>query len=92
MSVTTKVHNGLYNAMVEFFNAHIKDVNLDYTIEGVVTSVLGNNQYTVKINNIAYTVPGTVIPTSEYKVGMIVWIEVPNQNFSQKYIKCQKPY
>jgi hypothetical protein len=55
-------------------------------------TVLGNNQYTVNVNNIAYTIPGTVIPASSYVVGNIVLIEVPNQNFSQKYIKCQKPY
>lgn len=92
MSVTTKVHNGLYNGMVEYFRAAIEDIDFNYTIEGIIISVLGNNQYTVKINNIAYTVPGTTIPISEYKVGMVVWIEVPNQNFSHKYIKCQKPY
>jgi len=92
MSITTDVHNSFFDGISEFYYAHIKKEKLNTTIEGNVVTVLGNNQYTVKINNIAYTIPGTEIPSSSYLVGMVVWIEIPNQNFSQKYIKCKKPY
>lgn len=87
-----KLQEELLSSMEFAIDRKLKHAQYNATIEGVVVSVLGNNQYTVKINNIAYTVPGTAVPASEYKVGMIVWIEVPWNNFSQKYIKCQKPY
>lgn len=82
----------MYKASEEYFNGHIIDVSMNYTIEGIVVSILGNNQYSVKINNIDYTIPGTEMPASNYTIGMTVWIEIPNQNFTQKYIKCKKPY
>jgi len=92
MSITTDVHDSFFDGINEFYHAHIKKEKLNHTAEGNIVAVLGNNQYTVKINNIAYTIPGTEIPNSNYLVGMIVWIEIPNQNFSHKYIKCKKPY
>lgn len=64
--------------------SHISKANLDTTLEGVVVSVLGNNKYTVRMNWIDYTIPGTGIPASNYLVGMCVLIEALNQNFSEK--------
>lgn len=92
MSITTEIHNAMYKSMEEHYNSRIKDEPYNHTTEGIIVSVLGGNQYSVKINNIDYLVPGTEIPSSSYTVGMTVWIEIPNQKFSQKYIKCKKPY
>ena len=92
MSILTDIHDSMYKGMEEFFYPHIKKVSLNYTMEGCITTVLGNNQYTVRIDGIDYTIPGTEIPTSDYTVGMIVLIEVPNQKLPHKYIKCKKPY
>jgi len=90
MSILTDIHDSMYKAIEEFFYPHMKEYKLNYDLEGTIISVLGNNQYTVKINNIAYSIPAPAIPICEYKVGMIVKIEVPNQNFSKKYIKGQQ--
>lgn len=70
----------------------LKYAEFNATLEGFIVSVLGDNQYIVKINGIDYTIPGTLMPVSSYVVGMVVWIEVPWNDFSRKYIKCQKPY
>jgi len=92
VSITTMIHDEMHGAMEDHYNARSKIEPYNRTIEGLIKTVLGNNQYTVTMNMIDYTIPGTVMPASSYIAGNIVLIEVPNQNFSQKYIKCQKPY
>lgn len=92
MSQTTDIHKSVFQSLVNFFNSYIKDVEINYTRYGTVIQVLGNNQYTVKINNLPYTINAPSKPSALYVVGDIVMIEIVNNDFSHKYIKCLKPY
>jgi len=91
MSILTEIHDAVFKGSEEFYNAHIKKEKLNTTMEGLIKTVLGNNQYTVTMNMIDYTIPGTEMPVSSYVVGDIVNILIPNQNFSRKYISCKRP-
>ncbi|MBU3142223.1 hypothetical protein [Clostridium sp. CF012] len=86
------IQDAMYRSLVCFFDRKIKNVKYNYTREGFITEVLGDNQYTVKINGFNSSINGTSMPTSQYFVGDVVLIEVVNNDFSFKYIKCLRPY
>jgi hypothetical protein len=91
-NATYEIHNAMYKSLSIFFKSWIKDVKYNSTKEGFVTEVLGNNQYKVKINGQDSIINGTSMPASEYFVGDVVSIEVVNNDYSFKYIKCLRPY
>ena len=92
MSNTVDINKGIYQSLVRFFDVNIKKVKYNTTCYGFVKTVLGDNTYTVTINGQDFTISGTTMPISEYFVGNIVMIEVVNNDFSFKYIKCLRPY
>lgn len=85
------VQTELVNSMKLVFQKMIKSVKYNYTVHGMVKAVLGDNEYKVVINGQESIVSGTTMPVSQYFVGNIVLIEVVNNDYSFKYIKCLKP-
>lgn len=66
----------------------INDASYDRTVAGIISKVLGNHKYKVKIKNEEYIIPSSTDET--YKVNEAVWICIPQNNMNNKFISGRR--
>lgn len=81
---------------IQILSAQIKKVaqkmidsaGYDKTVAGVISSVLGNHKYKVKIKNEEFIIPSGTDET--YKKNEAVWICIPQNNMNNKFISGRR--
>ena len=71
-----------------FLNRKLKKLRFNYCVDGQIMEVLSPTQYKVDVDNYVYTLNS--IYYSAFEVGQVVLVEVINNNWSRKIVKCPK--
>lgn len=66
----------------------IERASFDKTVPGIITAVLNNDRYTVKINKSEYKMYRST--DTIYKKNDAVWVTIPRNNFNQKFISGRR--
>jgi len=81
--------NILLSTLSKLIDEKLKHLKFNRTQDGIITGTNVNGSYQVKMNDTIYNiyaVDGLVLTTND-----AVLVEIINNDFSFKYIKCKRP-
>lgn len=84
MDKDEKAYNQLLKGIELYVNECIKNSGFDKTFIGLIEEIKPNNQYDITINDITYSNIKTIGGTC--KIGEVVKVLVPQNNFSNMFI------
>lgn len=79
----------LYKTISIIFDKKASKLKYNYIVDGKIKSILGNNIYAVQIDEIDYEIK-SMYDIISYQIGDIVQVEIFNNDFSNKKIKCKR--
>ncbi|MEG0899805.1 MAG: hypothetical protein RSF40_08880 [Oscillospiraceae bacterium] len=82
----TNINAEILNAVDITIKAVADKLPFDKTVVGVITAVLGNNKYTVRIAGKSYT----LTDASAYMLNDTVWVRIPCNNYNLMFIDRKK--
>jgi len=78
----------LATSMRKIAESLIRKAKFDKTVPGIITAVLGNHKYKVKIKNEEFIIPSGTDET--YKKNEAVWVCIPQNNMNNKFISGRR--
>ena len=66
----------------------VDNAGYDKTVAGIISQVLGNHKYKVKIKNEEYVLPSST--DDIYNINEAVWVCIPQNNLNNKFISGRR--
>jgi len=66
----------------------LNTANYDKTVAGIITAVVDDYKYKVKIKEEIFTIPSSLDIT--FKINEAVWVTIPQNNMRNKYISGRR--
>ena len=84
------IHKLFTDAIKNYLSEYLRNNKIDRTILGKIKTSLGSGNYTVEINGENETIHAMDSALKTYNINDIVWVLIPQGNYSDKFILGKK--